>query len=73
MAEAEDYDALAGAQGKLVVFIASLLARAGVAEQSEFASLLATYAQCVSETDPAEGRLLSGWADGVSGTARSPN
>jgi hypothetical protein len=68
--EGSDND-LAGAQGKLVMFLASLLARAGVVETAEFAALLATFAAIVEETDPGEGRLLASWASCVAAT--SPN
>jgi hypothetical protein len=54
--------ALAGAQAKFVVFLASLLSRAGVASVSEFGALLATYADTVSETDPLQADLLADWA-----------
>jgi hypothetical protein len=59
---------LAGAQGKLVMFLASLLARAGVVETAEFAALLSTFAATVEETDPGEGRLLAAWASCVAST-----
>ena len=61
--------ALAGAQGKLVVFIASLMHRAGVVGTGEFASLLATFAATVAETDPGEGEILAQWASAVRSTA----
>jgi len=41
------------------MFLASLLARAGVVETAEFAALLFTFAATVEETDPGEGRLLA--------------
>jgi hypothetical protein len=55
-------DDLAGAQGKLVVFLASLLQRAGVVPASEFADLLEIFASSVAETQPSEGAILAGWA-----------
>lgn len=71
MAEDEDGDNLAGAQGKLVMFLASLLQRAGVVQTAEFAALLATYAATVEESQPEEGRLLASWASLVAAT--TPN
>ena len=56
---------LAGAQGKLVMFLASLLARAGVVETAEFAALLSTFAETVAETEPGEGALLAAWSADV--------
>ena len=53
---------LVGAQGKLVVFMASLFQRAGVMKTSEFASLLETFAQTVAETQPGEGAILATWS-----------
>jgi len=61
---------LAGAQGKLVVFIASLLERGGVVQTAEFANLLAVFAETVSETRPGEGALLAAWAETVAGSQR---
>jgi hypothetical protein len=60
-----DDTAMVGAQGKLVMFIASLLQRAGVVEIAEFAALLAAFAATIEETDPGEGRLLAYWASCV--------
>lgn len=62
---------LAGAQGKLVMFLASLLARAGVVEAAEFGQLLAVFADTVAEEDPGEGEILSRWAMAVK--AMSPH
>ena len=62
---------LAGAQGKLVMFLASLLARAGVVETAEFGQLLAVFADTVAEEDPGEGEILSRWAMAVK--AMSPH
>ena len=56
---------LAGAQGKFVVFLASLLQRAGVVSVAEFASLLTAFATTTSETSPEEGDVLAGWAAAV--------
>jgi len=53
------------AQGRFVVFIASLLQRGGVTPMSEFAHLLDTFAATVAETDPREAALLSTWSAGV--------
>jgi hypothetical protein len=50
------------------MFLASLLARAGVVETAEFAALLSTFAATVEETDPGEGRLLAAWASCVAST-----
>lgn len=68
MAEGWSDNDLAGAQGKLVMFLASLLARAGVVETAEFAALLSTFAETVGETAPGEGRLLASWASCVAST-----
>lgn len=65
MAKAEDFDALAGAQGKLVVFIASLLQRSAVLKTAEFASLLDVYADSVAETAPQEAAFLTAWSSEV--------
>lgn len=65
MAGEDDHDDLVGAQGKLVVFIASLLSRAGVVSTSEFSSLLSVFADTVAETEPGEGALLAAWAADV--------
>jgi hypothetical protein len=60
--EDSDIRDLVGAQGKLVVFLASLLQRAGVVKTGEFASLLHTFALAVTETDPEEGSILAAWS-----------
>ena len=62
MAEGGCDSDLAGAQGKLVMFLAALPARAGVLETAEFASLLSTVAATAEETVPGNGRLLASWA-----------
>jgi hypothetical protein len=64
-----DPDDLAGAQGKLVVFLASVLQRAGVVQMGEFANLLGIFADTVADTDPNEAALLKAWA----GTIRGPH
>lgn len=56
---------LAGAQGKLVVFIASLLQRSAGVRTSEFAALLDVYAATVAETAPGEAALLAAWSADV--------
>ncbi len=50
---------LVGAQGKLVVFIASLLQRAGIARMDEFGELLAVFADTVAESEPGEAAMLN--------------
>jgi len=55
-------DDLVGAQGELVAFVAVILERSAVAEVTEFAALLDTFADTVVETDPEQGRILAGWA-----------
>ncbi len=65
MADSADYRELVAAQGKLVVFIASLLQRADVARMEDFASLLGAFAETVEETEPGEGALLQSWASAV--------
>ena len=60
-----DPDDLAGAQGHLVLFLASLMQRAGVVEMTEFSNLLDAFAATVGESQPGEGRLLSAWAGAV--------
>jgi len=60
-----ELEALAGAQGKFVIFVASLLQRAGVAPIEEFADLLGVYAECVAETDPGEADILRSWAASI--------
>ena len=57
---------LVGAQGKFVIFIASLMQRAGVASMDEFGELLSLYAATVADTDPAEAEILKGWASTIS-------
>jgi hypothetical protein len=58
---------LAGAQGKLVMFLASLLARAGLVETAEFGALLMVFADSVRETDPGQGDILAEWASALRG------
>jgi hypothetical protein len=53
---------LAGAQGKVVLFVASLLQRADIMPMAEFSRLLATFAVTIGETDPGEGQILAAWA-----------
>jgi hypothetical protein len=53
------------AQGKFVVFVASLLQRGGVANMTDFAALLATFAATVEETEPTEAEILGSWASAV--------
>lgn len=65
MTNSPDYRELAAAHGKFVVFLASLLQRADVARMEDFASLLATFAETVQETDPGEGALLQSWVSAV--------
>jgi hypothetical protein len=60
-------DDLKGARGKLVLFLASILQRADILPMAEFSPLLTVYAATVGETAPAEGRILSDWADVVRG------
>jgi hypothetical protein len=62
---------LAGAQGKLVVFLAALLQRSNVVSSAEFGQLLAVFADTVAEADPREGAILSGWASAVSAVVPS--
>jgi hypothetical protein len=64
-------DALAGAQGKFAVFMASMFQRAGVASMQEFAELLAMFAETVADTDPDEAAILTRWALAIRGTAAS--
>ena len=56
---------LAGAHGKLVLFLASILQRADILPMGEFSRLLSTFASTVSETEPGEGRILAAWAQQV--------
>jgi hypothetical protein len=60
--EDSDIRDLVGAQGKLVVFLASLLQRAGVVKTGEFAAMLDTFALTVTETNPQEGSILAAWS-----------
>jgi hypothetical protein len=57
------------AQGKLVMFLASLLAARGVAPADEFARLLEVFALTVEETEPLEGAVLAYWASCVAAGA----
>jgi hypothetical protein len=61
---------LADAQGKLVLFLASILQRAGGPPRDEFGRLLAVFAESVAESSPAEGAILTRWADLVAGADR---
>ena len=54
---------LADAQGKLVLFLASILQRAGGPPRDEFGRLLAVFAESVAESSPGEGAILARWAD----------
>jgi hypothetical protein len=54
---------LAQAQGKLVLFLASVLESTGGPPRDEFGRLLALFAQSVTETSPGEGAILATWAD----------
>lgn len=67
--EADERDDLAGAQGKLVVFLAALLERSNIASSAEFGQLLAVFADTVAESDPGEGAILSRWAAAVKAMA----
>lgn len=62
---------LEGAQGKLVVFLASLLQRADVVSVAEFGRLLAVFSDTVKETEPAEGTILAQWADLIAVAGRA--
>jgi len=53
------------AQGKFVLFMASLLQRGGIATMGDFAQLLDTFAAAVDETEPKEAEILAGWASAV--------
>lgn len=53
------------AHGKLVALLASVLQGAGVTTTTEFARLLALYAEVVGETEPAEAEILSLWAQTI--------
>ena len=55
-------NALAGAQGKFAVFIASLFQRTGVATMQELAEPLALFASTLADTDPEEAAILDKWA-----------
>jgi hypothetical protein len=52
----------AGALGKLVAFLASILQRAEILKAEEFADLLAVFAATVAEANAREGVVLAGWA-----------
>ena len=67
MEQSCDGSDLAGAQGKLVLFLASVLERAGGPARDEFGRLLAVFAESVAETNPGEGAILAGWADLIAG------
>jgi hypothetical protein len=67
--DTDDRDDLAGAQGKLVVFLAALLQRANIVSSVEFGQLLAVFADTVAEEDPGEGEILSRWATAVKAMA----
>jgi hypothetical protein len=69
--DTDDRDGLAGAQGKLVVFLAALLQRSNIVSSVEFGQLLAVFADTVAEDDPGEGEILSRWATAVK--AMAPN
>ena len=56
-----------GTQGKFVIFIASMMQRAGVASMNEFGELLSLYAATVADTDPREAEILKEWAATVCG------
>jgi hypothetical protein len=70
MADRCEVAVLAGAQGKLALFLASLLQRAGVTPMAEFAALLEVFAQTVGEADPAEAAVLAEWAKTIGACAR---
>jgi hypothetical protein len=53
---------LVRAQGKLILFLASLLQRANIVDMAEFGRLLSVYAAAVAETEPVEGGILATWA-----------
>ena len=65
---APSIDDLVGAQGKFVIFIASLLQRADVASMQEFGKLLSLYAATVADTDPGEAAILKRWAAAIGDT-----
>lgn len=65
MAAGESVSDLVETQGKLLVFLASLLERAGVVETSEFGALLTVFADSVRETDPDQGEILANWASAL--------
>jgi hypothetical protein len=56
---------LAGANGKLVLFLASILQRADILPMTEFAQLLSVFANSVAETDPGEAAVLARWAAAI--------
>jgi hypothetical protein len=58
-----DCSDLAQAQGKLVLFLASVLQSAGGPPRDEFGRLLAVFAESVGETSPGEGAILARWAE----------
>lgn len=58
-------DDLAGAQGKFMLFVASLLQRADVAPIGQFSRLLKIVAMTVEETSPEEAKILRSWAEGL--------
>jgi hypothetical protein len=67
--DTDDRSDLAGAQGKLVVFLAALLQRSNIVSSVEFGQLLAVFAETVAEEDPGEGEILSRWATAVKAVA----
>jgi hypothetical protein len=60
---------LAGAQGKLAIFIARLFQRTGVATMAEFSELLDMIAETMTTSEPGEAALLRQWAAAISTTA----
>jgi hypothetical protein len=66
-----DCSDLVEAQGKLVLFLASVLQSAGGPPRDEFGRLLAVFAETVGETNASEGAILARWADLV-GDAETP-
>ncbi len=65
MEDTDERHDLAGAQGKLVVFLAALLQRSNIVSTAEFGQLLAVFADTVAEADAGEGAILSCWATAV--------
>ena len=53
------------AQGRFVLFVASLLQGSEIVKRDEFGRLLAVFAATVRETEPAEGDILAEWAAGL--------